>query len=272
MLTDTHSHLNIMVKKSFDTLMQTEDFIKSCNIIEEATTNHVTTLINVGTSLIESINCIELAKRFENVFAAIGIHPNDLTESWKNDLKELHKYLLNKKSNKIVAIGECGIDKHYPDFNLQRQEDAFKAQIELSLENNLALIVHSRDAYDETLKILEEFKKDIKRGIIHCFSEDLNFAQTTISWGFVIGIGGTLTYPKNNILREVAKTISLHDIVLETDAPFLPPQIIRGQQNHPKNILIIAKYLAELRGESFEEVAKQTTENASRVFAFNDVS
>ena len=266
MFIDTHSHINIMVKNSFDTLMQTEDFINSRNIVIEAATNNVTKLINVGTSLIESKNCIELAKRFENVFAAIGIHPNDLTIDWKKELNELKKDLQNKKSNKIVAIGECGIDKHYSGFNLQRQEDAFRAQIELALENNLAIIVHSRDAYDETLKVLEEFKKDVKRGVIHCFSEDLNFAQITINWGFVIGIGGTLTYPKNNVLREVAKTISLKDIVLETDAPFLPPQIIRGQQNHPKNILIIAKYLAELRNEEFEVIAKQTTENAERVF------
>lgn len=266
MLIDTHSHINIMVKNSFDTLMQTEDFINSRNIVLEAATNNVTKLINVGTSLIESKNCIALASRFENVFAAIGIHPNDLTADWKKDLNDLKKDLQNKKRNKIVAIGECGMDKHYSDFNLQRQEDAFKAQIELALENNLAIIVHSRDAYDETLKILEEFKKDVKRGVIHCFSEDLNFAQTTISWGFVIGIGGTLTYPKNNVLREVAKIISLKDIVLETDAPFLPPQIMRGQKNHPKNILIIAKYLAELRNEEFELIAKQTTENALRVF------
>jgi TatD DNase family protein len=266
MLIDTHSHINMMVKNSFDTLMQTEDFINSRNIVVEAATNNVTKLINVGTSLIESKNCIALALRFENVFASIGIHPNDLTADWKKDLKELKKDLQNKKRNKIVAIGECGIDKHYPNFNLQRQEDAFKAQIELALENNIAIIVHSRDAYDETLKILEEFKKDIKRGIIHCFSEDLNFAQITISWGFAIGIGGTLTYPKNNVLREVAKTISLNDIVLETDAPFLPPQIIRGQQNHPKSILIIAKYLAELRNEKFETIAQQTTANALRVF------
>ncbi|MDR3646373.1 MAG: TatD family hydrolase [Candidatus Babeliales bacterium] len=266
MLIDTHSHINIMVKKTFDTLMQAEDFINSRNIINEAATNNVTKLINVGTSLIESINCIELANRFENVYAAIGIHPNDLTGDWKKELNELKKELLNKKSNKIVAVGECGVDKHYPDFNLQRQEDAFKAQIELALENNLAIIVHSRDAYDETLKILEEYKNNNMRGVIHCFSEDLNFAKTTISWWFVIGIGGTLTYPKNNTLREVANTVSLNDIVLETDAPFLPSQSMRGKQNHPQNILIIAEYLAALRNISLDEVAKQTTDNVERIF------
>lgn len=266
MLTDTHSHINIIVKNSFDTVMQTEDFFNSRNIIQEAATHRVTKLINVGTSLIESKNCIMLATRFENVYAAVGIHPNDLTDNWKKDLNELKKDVQNKIRNKIVAIGECGIDKHYPGFNLQRQEDAFKAQIELALENDLAIIVHSRDAYDETLKILEEYKNNIMRGVIHCFSEDLNFAQTTINWGFVIGIGGTLTYPKNKILREVAQTINLNDIVLETDAPFLPPQIIRGQKNHPKNILIIAEYLANLKNITLDEVEKQTNENVTRIF------
>jgi len=265
-LTDTHCHINIITKNNFDVAMQENDFINARNIIEEAATNRVTKIINVGTSLVESKNCIELAKRFENVFAAIGIHPNDLKLDWKNELKEFNKLLINKKSNKIVAIGECGIDKHYPGFNLKQQTEAFKAQIELSLENDVALIVHSRDAYDETLKVLEEFKKDIKRGVIHCFSEDLNFAKVTISWGFVLGIGGTITYPKNNILREVVKTVSLENIVLETDSPFLPPQVIRGQKNYPKNIYLIAKYLSELKNVSFNEVAKQTNENVLRIF------
>ena len=158
------------------------------------------------------------------------------------------------------------MDMHYPDYNLARQRDAFKAQIELALEHNLALIVHSRDAYDETLRILEEYKNNIRGAVMHCFSYDRAYADTVIAWNFVLGIGGTVTYPKNNELRTIVQNIDLQHIVLETDAPFLPPQSMRGKQNHPKYIRDIAEYIAQLRGESFDVIANQTTQNALALF------
>ena len=167
---------------------------------------------------------------------------------------------------KIVGVGECGIDRHYPDYNLQLQVDLFRAQIELALEHDLAVVVHSRDAYDETLRVLEEYAKHEPRAVIHCFSYDKMFADQVISWGFYVGIGGPITYPKNNELRAIAKQLDLDHIVLETDAPFLPPQEIRGKQNQPKYIKTIAEYLAELRGEPFQMVANTTTKNALKLF------
>jgi TatD DNase family protein len=161
------------------------------------------------------------------------------------------------------------MDMHYPDYNLKRQRDAFKAQIELALEHDLALIVHSRDAYDETLVILEEYKQNISRAVMHCFSYDQTFAKTVTDWNFMLGIGGTVTYPKNNELRSIVETIDIKNIVLETDAPFLPPQSIRGKQNHPKEIAPIAQFIANLRAESFEYIAQQTTKNALTLFDLN---
>ena len=158
------------------------------------------------------------------------------------------------------------MDRHYPDYNLPRQIDVFRAHIECALEHNLPIIVHTRDARDETLEVLHEYRNDPLSGSIHCFSEDLEFAQETIKLGFVLGIGGPLTYPKNNTLRNVFTTVDLNNIVLETDAPFLPPQDFRGKQNHPLHIATIAHYLAELRNVSFEEIAHATTTNAQRVF------
>lgn len=263
MLIDTHCHLNMMVKRTFDTPLSLDEIHNAQPIIHEALQHQVTTIINVGTSLVESLNCVELAKKYTSVFAAIGIHPNDCSMHWRNDLDELAKLLLNKE-NKIVAIGECGLDKHYPDYNLQRQKDAFKAQIELALEHNLALIVHTRQAGQETLQALQEFKGQLTRGIIHCFSEDLDFAHAALDMGLVIGIGGTLTYPKNNLLRTIAQTLPLTSIVLETDAPFLPPQNLRGKQNHPLHIATIAHYLATLRNISIEEVSTITTQAARK--------
>lgn len=174
--------------------------------------------------------------------------------------------MLAKKDNKIVGIGECGFDFHYPDYNINQQRDAFKIQIDCALENDLALVVHTRTARDETLRTLEEYKGQIKRGIIHCFSEDQDFANLVIEWGFAIGIGGTITYPKNNSLREIVSTMNLQSLVLETDAPFLPIQSMRGQQNHPQYIADIAQYIATLRNDKIETIARSTTANALRIF------
>ena len=150
-----------------------------------------------------------------------------------------------------------------------KQRDAFKAQIELALEHNLALVIHSRDAYDETLRILEEYKNNITHAVMHCLSYDQAYADTVTAWNFFLGIGGTVTYPKNNDLRSIVQNINLKHIVLETDAPFLPPQTMRGKQNHPQFITIIAEYIAQLRGESFDAIANQTTDNALQLFGLD---
>jgi len=270
MLIDTHCHINMIVKKEFDTPLNTDNFLQAKKIISQANHANVKQIINVGTSLIESKNCIELACHNECVYATVGLHPNDCTPEWRQDIKELKTLIKEKEKNKIVGIGEVGLDKHYPNYNLARQQDALRTQIDLALENNLALVIHTRDAYDETLKSLEEYKNDIDRGIIHCFSEDLTFAHYVIDWGFSIGIGGTITYPKNKKLREVVQAVDLENIVLETDAPFLPPQSLRGKTNYPANIPIIAQYIADLKNESLETVAQKTTHNAQRIFALKE--
>lgn len=267
MLIDTHCHINIMVKGNFDVPLSQQEIADAKAIVDAAAQHQVKTIINVGTSVIESENCSALAQAYANILASVGIHPNDCTPTWRQDFEQLKRMVREKEKNKIVAIGECGLDRHYPDYNIQRQKDAFKAQIELALENDLALIVHTRDAYEETLRSLEEFKGQISRGVIHCFSEDQAFANTVIEFGFVIGIGGTLTYPKNEALRDIVRTTALENIVLETDAPFLPLQENRGKKNHPQSINPIAHYVAQLRSISFEEVAEQTTKNAQKLFA-----
>jgi TatD DNase family protein len=256
----------MMVKQSFDTPLLPPLFDLVQTILEQAQEKKVNHIINVGTSIIESHNTILLAQKFPHVYAVIGIHPNDVQSTWKKDFATLKQWVQEKEKNKIVGIGECGLDFHYPGYDIQQQKDAFKAHIELALEHTLALVVHTRDAHDETLYMLEEYKTNNLKGTIHCFSEDLTFAQHTIEWGFVLGIGGTLTYPKNNQLREVVKTVGIKNIILETDAPFLPPQIIRGKQNHPLYIHTIAEYLSTLLEKDFETIAQITTHNAFKLF------
>ncbi len=266
MLIDTHSHVNMMVKKSFDTALTSEELQSAQKIIFDAELADVKILINVGTSLVESLNCLELAKHYRNNFAAIGIHPNDCTDTWRQELKQIASFLPKAQENKVVGIGECGLDYHYEGYNKQQQFDAFKAQIELALEYDLALVVHNRDAGHDTLRVLEEYAKNKLRATIHCFSEDLPFAKQVIEWGYYLGIGGTVTYPKNIILREVVTTVGIEHIVLETDAPFLPPQPYRGKQNQPAYVAYVATYLANLLNISNEEVALKTTQNAQKLF------
>lgn len=272
MLIDTHAHLNIMVKKKFDVLLTPNELEDAKTIIKECAQEGVNEFINVGTSLVESQNCIALAKKYSQIFAVVGIHPNDCTSEWLKDFKEIAKQVKNTKENRIVGIGECGLDNHYPDANLKRQIDAFSAHIELALEYDLPIVVHTRDALDETALVLEKYQHEKLSGIIHCFSGDQNFAHFSVKLGFVLGIGGPLTYPKNSILREIFGTLALEHIVLETDAPYLPIQAMRGKPNHPKYIRAIAEYLAQLRGISFEQVAITTTRTAKTLFKLEEYS
>jgi TatD DNase family protein len=271
MLIDTHCHINIMMRgidtKSSYTPLTIDEKILAQTILQQAHDHDVKLIINVGTDLVESIACIKLAQLYKNCYAIVGIHPNDATKYWKNDFNKLATYVKNHADHKIIGIGECGIDLHYENFDLARQQDAFKAQIELALEHNLALSIHSRDAAEETFAIIDQYRKeDNFRGIMHCYSYDESYAHEAIKSKLVLGIGGTLTYPKNEVLRTIVKTVKLSDIVLETDAPFLPPQIMRGQKNSPANIKIVAEYIAELRNTSYDNVAETTTATVKKLF------
>ncbi|MFA5998946.1 MAG: TatD family hydrolase [Candidatus Babeliales bacterium] len=271
MLIETHCHMNLMFRdfsKNDQFKPLTPQEIEVCkNILDQAKDNQVEIVINVGTNLVESLLCIEIAKHFENCFATIGLHPNDADEVWPLTIQKFKHLLVQKKDLKIVGIGECGIDKHYPDYDLERQQDVFHEQIQLALENNLALIVHSRDADQETYQVLAQYKNEPNlKGTIHCFSSDENYAQKYIDLGFVLGVGGTVTYPKNKILRDVAKSIPLEKIIFETDAPFLPPQIIRGKPNTPAQIKTIAEFVAELRNEPLEKVMEVTAQTTKNLF------
>ena len=274
MLIDTHCHINIMLRgyktKSSYTEFTPEEIALTNTIIQQAYDADTKLIINVGTDLIESITCVKLAALYKNCYAIVGIHPNDTHENWKHEFEQIAQLVKNNSENKIIGIGECGIDMHYENYNLARQQDAFKAQIELALQYDLALSIHSRDAAEETFKVIDEYAKESNfRGIMHCYAYDQGYADQAISLNLKLGIGGTLTYPKNEILRSIVKTVQLEDIVLETDAPFLPPQIMRGQQNSPANIKIIAEYIAQLRQTSYENVADVTTATVKKLCKLN---
>lgn len=269
MLIDTHCHINLIIKEKFDTPIEQNDFALVENIIKSAESKGVNRFITIGSSLQESLNCIALAQKFPKIFATIGIHPGDCTKEWSKELSLLASHLHRTPTNIIVGIGECGIDRHDPDHNLQRQLDAFKAHIELALNHQLPLVIHSRDAADETLTCLSSYAKDHIKGVVHCFSEDLSYARDIVKLGFLIGVGGTITYPKNEKLRNVVQNISLESILLETDSPWLPIQSMRGKKNEPQYIADIAEFIAQLHHVHTATVAQITTTNALNLFGLH---
>jgi TatD DNase family protein len=265
MLIDTHCHLDLMIEQQFETILTAAQIAQIEPIIAHAHRADVTQFIMVGAGLTTSINSVASAAAYSQIFAAIGLHPEGIKDAtWREQFATLQKLFDHPSAHKIVAIGECGLDYFHPH-NKQLQADAFRAHIELALQHKLAIVVHSRNAADDTLRIIEEYVPEV-RGTMHCYSYDLAYAQQAISYNLHLGLGGTITYPKNNDLRTVATTIPLSSIVLETDAPYLPPQHMRGKQNHPAEIKTIAMYLAQLRKLSLEEVANQTTRNAHQLF------
>ncbi len=265
MITDTHCHLDIML--SFDKVVFDKSMLEPIKtIVDRAIANDVTRLINVGCDIPSTKNSLFFSEVFKNIYAIAGIHPTECNDDWKPLVSELKKVVLNRsKNSKLVAIGEIGLDFYHKPFNAQKQKDAFLAQLDFALEQNFPVQIHVRDAKDELLELLKPYKGQV-RGNIHCFQQDYQFARDVIDLGFLIGIDGPIDYPKNDALRQVVKDVSLANILLETDAPFLPPQRFRGKKNEPAYLKIVAQSIADLLGVSLEDVARETTENAIKHF------
>ncbi|HET7713752.1 MAG TPA: TatD family hydrolase [Patescibacteria group bacterium] len=218
-------------------------------------------VISVGSDTNESKKSIELATEHPNIFASVGIHPHAAETCDPNHLKDL----LTKP--KVVAIGECGLDfKPYgnQDINKDPQKNVFKAQINLANQANLPVIIHARDCWEDLLPLLKETPP--RSGLIHSWTGGLKEANEIISLGLHISFSGMITYPANHHIRDVAVMAPADKILVETDAPFLPPQGLRGQRNEPGNVKMIASVLAEIRGVTLEEISAVTTANAKRLF------
>jgi len=269
MFVDTHCHLNIMAPKQPAEPLQEHHFMHIDVAVREAQAAGVTTIINVGTDLIESEASMAIAKRYPGVFATVGVHPTDcnaLPASPQDVVGALRSWLKHKEDHKIVGVGELGLDFYHKPYDEQKQKDYCRAQIELALEYHLPVVIHVREAADEALRLLEEYVKQGLRGVMHCFQQEQYVADQVCAWGLLVGLDGPINYPKNAALRETFKKIPLEHIVLETDAPFLPPQQLRGKQNRPAYIPLIAQELATLKGIELAVVEQQTTANAKRLF------
>ncbi|MGD1997867.1 MAG: TatD family hydrolase [Candidatus Dependentiae bacterium] len=265
MFVDTHCHLNMMVEKERNEALHKAHLPHIDAFVAKAQAAGVTTLINVGTTVGETYNSCTIARRHERVFATAGIHPCDVTATWQQDFRDLKAMIDERRRNKIIALGETGLDFYHQPFDAQLQEAAFRAHIELAITLDMPLVVHVREAGDEALKIVEEYRHEA-RGVIHCFSLELMVAREVTSWGWLIGIDGPVTYKKNDYLREIVANVPLTSLLLETDAPFLTPQAFRGKPNKPAYLPFVAQEIAIQRGITVEEVGRVTTQNVKKLF------
>jgi TatD DNase family protein len=265
MFVDTHCHITMMVEK-YAAKGRLESGIPVVDsILKEADEFGVRKIVSVSTNLTDSIETIDIAKKYESIFATVGIHPGDCSKSWRKNFSKIEELAENKIRNKIVAIGETGLDFFHKPFDKEQQIDLFVAHIECAIKNNLPVIVHIRESADEVLEILERYRDKI-RGVAHCFMQDRSIADRLIELDFYLGVGGPITYPKNSWYRELAAGLPLENLVLETDAPFLPPQPFRGKTNHPKNIKIIAEEISKIKKIKLAAVEQSTTANALKLF------
>lgn len=252
LLTDTHTHLYYETdEEKLDQLMQ------RCfdNQIERLF------LPNVDVASIAKIN--DLVKKYpSNCFAMAGLHPCDVKENYEEVLDEICESMAERD---IYAIGEIGIDLYWDKSTLAYQQAAFREQIRWAKDMELPIVVHCREAFDEVFEVLESEKDEDLKGILHCFTGDLEQAKRAIELGFYLGIGGVVTYKKAG-LDEVLKQIPLKNLVLETDSPYLAPVPYRGKPNESSYLVYIAQKLAELYETSVEEIAAVTTENSVRIF------
>jgi TatD DNase family protein len=253
MFTDSHSHIQFI-----------KEFPDVENVIRRAEAAGVTRQIIVGCAPYDSRLAVEFVRKHadKNFWAAVGVHPHDSNLLSDQVVKEFRN--LVKTEKKVVAIGEIGLDYFR---NLQTkdvQERAFRGQLQLAKELDVPAIIHVRDAWEEALKIIDE--EGNKKVVLHCYSG--NFTQAYECWqkGFYISFAGVLTYPKNEQLRDIALAVPDSQILIETDCPYLTPQIHRGKRNEPSYVVETAKTLAELKGITLEEAGKITTENAVRCF------
>jgi len=258
LLVDTHAHLDV---SAFD-----ED---RTGTITKALDVGVDNIITVGTDLESSKKAIELSEHYAGVYAAVGIHPHDVSTIDKTDIARLGEIA---KHPHVVAIGETGLD-FYRDYSPRNtQIQALKWQLALSAKLELPVIIHCRQAEEETLDLLRSCMSDYGdtskqyQGVIHCFSSNSNTAREYLDMGFYLSLGAYIGYPSLASTHDVIRNIPKDRLLVETDCPFLPPQSYRGKRNEPSYLPFTVKALATIREESYEDVAKLTTQNAQRLF------
>ncbi|MBQ1495787.1 MAG: TatD family hydrolase [Bacilli bacterium] len=245
---DTHCHV------------YKEEMNNYIEIIEECNRNSISMIIN-AVDIESSKEIIDLSKKYNNVYASIGINYDSIDKAIEKDLVLLEDLI---KKEKVVALGEIGLDYYWTKDNKEKQITFFKKQLELAKKYDLPVIVHARESIQDVYDILKE--SNVRKGSLHCFSGSLEMAKEFIKLGFKIGVDGPITYKNNKKGIEIIKNIDLKDILIETDSPYLSPEPNRGKQNSPLNLKYIVEKISDIKEISKEEVIKVTTNNAKELF------
>lgn len=251
MLIDTHCH--------FDA----EQYNNSDEFIQLARKHKLNKIIISGYDAKSSELAILLAHKYKEVYATVGFHPHCCKEINGDIYSKFEQWLTN---DKVVGVGEIGLDYFYDLDWKGQQKELFIKQIEIAIKYQKPIVVHNRDASEEVYNILKNYDTT---GIIHCFNDNADMANKFIEMGFLLGVGGIVTF-KNNKLKDVIKTIPLKYIVLETDSPYLSPEPFRGKSNHPKNLQFVVNTIAEIKNLEYDKVASVTSLNAERIFDFEE--
>jgi len=246
-MVDTHAHL--------DMLKSEEDLIESVRKLDY--------ILTIGCDIKEIYKAVDIANRFENVFASVGFHPYDINDLSLEDLNRLRE--LAESNEKVIALGEMGLDYYRDITPKKKQWKFFEKQIELANGLGLPIVIHSRSANEDTMAILKSNKPQ-NSGILHCFGGDMKMMEEAIDLGLYISFAGNVTYPKANNLREVLKNVPLDRLLLETDSPFLSPQKRRGKPNKPTHIFYTLEYVANLLNKSPKDLERKLDENFKILF------
>ena len=255
MLVDTHAHLDF---PKFDQDRQ--------EVIQRAQSSDLKYIINVGADEESSQRSVKLAQQEEMIYAAVGVHPHDASKFSDTTYNQLQEWAA---ADKVVAIGETGLDYHYDNSPRQLQQEVFRRQIQLAKEVELPLIIHSREAKKDSLDILLDEGAYEVGGIIHCFGGDLEMAEAAIDMNFYIAVGGLLTFDNAHQLRRIIKQIPIEKLLVETDAPYLTPQPHRGKRNEPAYVKHVVDKLAHILPYSAEKIGEVTTANAKELLGIN---
>ncbi|MEC9485154.1 MAG: TatD family hydrolase [Candidatus Izemoplasma sp.] len=250
MLIDTHVHLNA---DEFDG--------KEAAIIERAQAAGVEKLIVIGFDHKTNEKAITLAEQYDFIYATVGFHPTIAKEINDNDFVILDELLAH---DKVVGIGECGLDFYWDNNHIDDQVEVFKEQIKRSIKLNKPLIIHMRDASEATYNVLSEY--DHIKGVMHCYSGSAEMADKFLDLGLHISLGGPVTFKNAKTPKEVAKMVPLNRLLVETDSPYLSPHPYRGKRNEPARVKLVAEQIADLRDMSFKDIAQTTTQNAMTLF------
>ena len=255
MLVDSHCHLDCLDLEPYNGSLD--------GLIKATFDSGVERMLTIAVDTASSKIAPEIAQQHQHIYASIGIHPHD----GATELLTVNQLLELAKQDKVVAIGETGLDYYYNSEGLDLQQESFRRHVEAAKQCQKPLIIHTRAAQDDTMQILRDHHAEECGGVMHCFTESWEMAKQALDLGFYISISGIVTFKKAQEVQEMAKKVPLDRLLIETDSPYLAPVPMRGKKNQPMYVKYVAEFLAQLRGESYQDLVRETGKNFCQLFS-----